>query len=328
MLRRLEDLRGQRVDAGRDRGRATCAARARSCSARRTSPSSRSTTTPTTSSTARRATRTTPSARSAARRAARARRSPPASRRSAWAPTTAARSACRPHFNGVTGLKPGRWVVPYGGHFPPAQAMSIQLWSEIGPMARYVEDLAAAAADLRAARPRPPTRTSRRTRVEPEQPRDACASRSSTRTASARSTPRSARPCAAPAGRWRTPATRWSRSARPTRPRCARCSSRSRWPRCCRCCGRMIEPRESELSSQIRRLLRRRETLDVDLPTYAGQLAHRLDLERAACAWLETNHIAVCPISATAGVPDRDRGARDRRPASTRRSTCSRCPRT
>ena len=45
------------------------------------------------------------------------------------------------HFNGVTGLKPGRWVVPYGGHFPPAQAMSIQLWSEIGPMARYVDDL-------------------------------------------------------------------------------------------------------------------------------------------------------------------------------------------
>ena len=45
------------------------------------------------------------------------------------------------HFNGVTGLKPGRWVVPYGGHFPPAQAMSIQLWSEIGPMARYIEDL-------------------------------------------------------------------------------------------------------------------------------------------------------------------------------------------
>ncbi len=45
------------------------------------------------------------------------------------------------HFNGVTGLKPGRWVVPYGGHFPPAQTMSIQLWSEIGPMARYVEDL-------------------------------------------------------------------------------------------------------------------------------------------------------------------------------------------
>jgi Asp-tRNA(Asn)/Glu-tRNA(Gln) amidotransferase A subunit family amidase len=47
------------------------------------------------------------------------------------------------HFNGVTGLKPGRWVVPYSGHFPPAQSMSIQLWSEIGPMARFVDDLRA-----------------------------------------------------------------------------------------------------------------------------------------------------------------------------------------
>jgi Asp-tRNA(Asn)/Glu-tRNA(Gln) amidotransferase A subunit family amidase len=67
------------------------------------------------------------------------------------------------------------------------------------------------------------------------------------------------------------------------------------WPVC--------EPRESELSPQIRRLLRRREELDVDLATYAGQLAYRLDLERAACAWLETNHIAVCPIAATAAFP-------------------------
>ena len=65
----------------------------------------------------------------------------------------------------------------------------------------------------------------------------------------------------------------------------------------------VIEPREEDLSPQIRRLLKRRETLDVDLPTYAGLLAHRLDLERAVCAWLETNHIAVCPISATPAFP-------------------------
>jgi amidase len=67
------------------------------------------------------------------------------------------------------------------------------------------------------------------------------------------------------------------------------------WPVC--------EPREAELSPQIRRLLRRREELEIDLPTYAGQLARRLDLERAACEWLETNHIAVCPISATPAFP-------------------------
>jgi len=67
------------------------------------------------------------------------------------------------------------------------------------------------------------------------------------------------------------------------------------WPLC--------EPRESELSPQIQRLMRRREGLEVDLPTYAAQLAHRLDLERAACAWLETNPIAVCPISVTTAFP-------------------------
>ena len=88
----------------------------------------------------------------------------------------------------------------------------------------------AAAADLRAAGPhdRPGRRAAqRRARSSPR----ACAWRSSTRTGSARSTRRSARPCATRAVRSRTPATRSSRSARPTRPRCARCSSRSRSPR-------------------------------------------------------------------------------------------------
>jgi Asp-tRNA(Asn)/Glu-tRNA(Gln) amidotransferase A subunit family amidase len=65
----------------------------------------------------------------------------------------------------------------------------------------------------------------------------------------------------------------------------------------------LIEPREEELSPQIRRLLARRETLSVDLPTYAGQLAYRLDLERAVAAWQATNQIMVCPISATPAFP-------------------------
>jgi Asp-tRNA(Asn)/Glu-tRNA(Gln) amidotransferase A subunit family amidase len=45
------------------------------------------------------------------------------------------------HFNGVVGIKPGRDVVPYTGHFPPQHPVSIMRWSMIGPMARYVEDL-------------------------------------------------------------------------------------------------------------------------------------------------------------------------------------------
>jgi Asp-tRNA(Asn)/Glu-tRNA(Gln) amidotransferase A subunit family amidase len=45
------------------------------------------------------------------------------------------------HFCGVLGIKPGPGVVPYAGHFPPQHPVSIQRWSMIGPMARYVEDL-------------------------------------------------------------------------------------------------------------------------------------------------------------------------------------------
>jgi Asp-tRNA(Asn)/Glu-tRNA(Gln) amidotransferase A subunit family amidase len=45
------------------------------------------------------------------------------------------------HFCGVAGIKPGPHVVPYAGHFPPQHPVSIQRWSMIGPMARYVEDL-------------------------------------------------------------------------------------------------------------------------------------------------------------------------------------------
>jgi Asp-tRNA(Asn)/Glu-tRNA(Gln) amidotransferase A subunit family amidase len=45
------------------------------------------------------------------------------------------------HFCGVVGIKPGRDVVPYTGHFPPQHPVSIMRWSMIGPMARYVEDL-------------------------------------------------------------------------------------------------------------------------------------------------------------------------------------------
>ncbi|MEX0993657.1 MAG: amidase [Solirubrobacterales bacterium] len=44
-------------------------------------------------------------------------------------------------FCGCVGIKPGRFVVPRTGHFPPMQPMTVQQWSVIGPMARYVEDL-------------------------------------------------------------------------------------------------------------------------------------------------------------------------------------------
>ena len=45
------------------------------------------------------------------------------------------------HFCGVVGIRPGRWIVPYKGHSPASHTMSVQLASEIGPMARFIEDL-------------------------------------------------------------------------------------------------------------------------------------------------------------------------------------------
>jgi aspartyl-tRNA(Asn)/glutamyl-tRNA(Gln) amidotransferase subunit A len=205
------------------------------------------------------------------------------------------------HFNGVTGLKPGRWVVPYGGHFPPAQAMSIQLWSEIGPMARYVDDLQLLLPIF--AKPDPTTDPDVAPhRVNPVQPQSLrvaifdedgiCPIDPAIRAA------------VQSAGRALGDAGHEVIEERPPNQAEVREVFESialaevislLWP--------VIEPREQEISPQIRRLLNRRETLDVDLPTYAGQLAYRLDLERAVAAWLETNHIAVCPISATAAFP-------------------------
>jgi Asp-tRNA(Asn)/Glu-tRNA(Gln) amidotransferase A subunit family amidase len=205
------------------------------------------------------------------------------------------------HFCGVTGLKPGRWVVPYGGHFPPAQAMSIQLWSEIGPMARYVDDLQLLLPIF--ARPDPTTDPDVVPHsVTPEQPETLriaifdedgmCPVDPAIREA-VRS-----------AGRKLADAGHEVVEERPPNQAEVREIFESialaevaslLWPAC--------EPRQSELSPQIQRLLRRREERDADLPTYAEQLAHRLDLERAACAWLETNQIAVCPIGATAAFP-------------------------
>ena len=205
------------------------------------------------------------------------------------------------HFNGVTGLKPGRWVVPYGGHFPPPQAMSIQLWSEIGPMARYVEDLELLLPIF--AKPDPTT--------DPDVAPHAVAAdpTGSLRVAifdedgicpvdpAIREAVRNAGRALGDAGHEiveeRPPL---QAEVREVFEGIALAETVALlWP--------MIEPREQELSSQIRRLLARRETLNADLPTYAGQLAYRLDLERAVNAWLETNHIAVCPISATTAFP-------------------------
>ena len=205
------------------------------------------------------------------------------------------------HFNGVTGLKPGRWIVPYGGHFPPAQAMSIQLWSEIGPMARYVDDLQLLLPIFAKADPTTDPDVAPH-RIDPDRPdrlkiaifdEDGLAPVDS-----------AIRDAVRAAGRALADGGHDVVEERPPNQAAVREVFESialaetialLWP--------LLEPREQELSPQIRRLLARRETLDVDLPTYAGQLAYRLDLERAVAAWQETHQIMVCPISATAAFP-------------------------
>jgi Asp-tRNA(Asn)/Glu-tRNA(Gln) amidotransferase A subunit family amidase len=67
--------------------------------------------------------------------------------------------------------------------------------------------------------------------------------------------------------------------------------------------GPIVQPREHELSPQIRRLFSRATEADTDLASYAGRLAWRVDLERAVCAWLERCPIAISPVSATAAFP-------------------------
>ena len=205
------------------------------------------------------------------------------------------------HFCGVTGLKPGRWVVPYGGHFPPAQAMSIQLWSEIGPMARYVDDLQLLLPIF--AQPDPTTDPDVAPhRIQPQQPEslriavfdeDGICPVDPAIRAAVRSAGRALGDAGHEVVDERPPN---QAEVREVFEAIALAEVLSLlWPVC--------EPRQSDLSPQIVRMLNRREERDTDLASYAGLLAHRLDLERAACAWLETNHIAVCPIGATPAFP-------------------------
>ena len=229
------------------------------------------------------------------------------------------------HFNGVTGLKPGRWVVPYGGHFPPAQAMSIQLWSEIGPMARYVEDLQLllpifAKPDLddrpgrRAAQRRAPAAATR-LRVAIFDEDGICPVDPAIREAV-----RNAGRALADAGHEvveeRPPNQAEVREV--FEPIALAEVMSLLWP--------VIEPREAELSPQIRRLLSRRETLDVDLPDLRGAAGPP--------ARPRARGLRVARDEPHRRLPDRRRRRRSRSAPrcwrstarSTRRSTCSRCP--
>ena len=58
--------------------------------------------------------------------------------------TPVAASASRPHFCGIAGIKPTTGRVPRTGHIVPYGLGAVDGLTQIGPMARYVEDLALA----------------------------------------------------------------------------------------------------------------------------------------------------------------------------------------
>jgi amidase len=205
------------------------------------------------------------------------------------------------HFTGVVGLRPGRWVVPYAGHFPPAQAMTIQLWSEIGPMARYVDDLQLLLPIF--ARPDPARDPDVMPhRVQPEDPQEL---RIAVFTedglcpvdpAIAEGVIRAGKALAERGHEVVDERPPHQADVREVFEQLALSETAA-------LLGPIVQPREHELSPQIRRLFRRVDEADTDLASYAGRLAWRLDLERAVCAWLERHQIAISPISATAAFP-------------------------
>ena len=230
------------------------------------------------------------------------------------------------HFNGVTGLKPGplgrpvRRPLPAGaGDVDPAVVGD----RADGPLRRRP---GAAAADLRASRTPRPIPTSRRTASTRDQPQTP-ARRDLRRGRHLPGRPGDPRGRAQRAGRALADAGHEVVEERPPNQAEVREVFESialaetmslLWP--------VIEPREEELSPQIRRLLARRETLDVDLPTYAGQLA--------LPARPRARGVRMARDEPHRGVPDLGDRRRSRSAPrcwrstarSTRRSTCSRCP--
>ena len=205
-------------------------------------------------------------------------------------------------FCGVVGIRPGRWIIPKRGHYPPSLTMSVQLCSEIGPMARYVEDLEllmpvfgkpgpVGDPDVYGADFTPVAADGLRVAVFVEDGitpvQEVC------------------REAARAAGRALADAGHEVVEERPPLQAEVREVFENlalselaalMWP--------LVEPHQEALSPQIRHVFRERvQTADTDLAGYAGRLAYRVDLERAAAAWLEQNPIAICPVTPTPAFP-------------------------
>jgi amidase len=205
------------------------------------------------------------------------------------------------HFCGVVGIKPGRNVVPYAGHFPPQHPVSIRRWSMIGPMARYIEDLELLlpifARPNRVREADVPPRTfepgsNERVNVAvftddgiapvSDVCRDA-ARRAGEALAGAGHTVTEQRPPLQAELRELFEQVALAETASMLIP--------------------VIGDRESELTPQIRRLFRRLPEADASLGGYIARMIQIDFLERVVYAWLEEHPIAVCPIASIPAFP-------------------------
>jgi Asp-tRNA(Asn)/Glu-tRNA(Gln) amidotransferase A subunit family amidase len=205
------------------------------------------------------------------------------------------------HFCGVVGIKPGRNVVPYAGHFPPQRPVSIRRWSMIGPMARYIEDLELLlpifARPNRVREADVPNRTfepgsSARANVtvftddDLAPVSDACrdaARRAGVALAEAGHTVVEERP--------------------PLQAELREIFEQVALAETTSLLVPLIGDRESELTPQIRRLFERLPDADASLAGYIGRLIELDHLERVVYEWLEAHPILVCPIASIPAFP-------------------------
>jgi Asp-tRNA(Asn)/Glu-tRNA(Gln) amidotransferase A subunit family amidase len=205
------------------------------------------------------------------------------------------------HFCGVVGIKPGRNVVPYAGHFPPQRPVSIRRWSMIGPMARHVEDL-----ELLLPIFARPNRV-READVPPRTFELGSGDRVSVAVFEDDGIAPVSEPCREAARRAGEALAGAGHSVSEERPP-HQAKLRELFEQVALAeTASMLVPfiggRESELSPQIARILERLPEVDASLGGYIGRMIEVDELERQVYAWLEQHPIAVCPIASIPAFP-------------------------
>jgi Asp-tRNA(Asn)/Glu-tRNA(Gln) amidotransferase A subunit family amidase len=205
------------------------------------------------------------------------------------------------HFCGVVGIKPGRNVVPYAGHFPPQHPVSIQRWSMIGPMARFVEDLElllpifarsslARESDVVPHSFEPVTADGLRVAAFEEDglvPIDESCRRAVRMAADA----------------LREDGHEVVEERPPLQAEVREAFEAIALAETVAMLVPFIGDRGGELSPQISRLLEQAGEADLTLPHYLGRMVQITQLEHVVYEWLERNPIAIAPIAALPAFP-------------------------